>query len=351
MGRLERELEKGTISPSDVVPGTSHRAARPGVSGAPGRRRMRRSFHKPSPAESQIKLNRLRYLRALLFEVHKKNPVLVVGLPATKHIRVVHESKDVRAPITELGEYPEKCGAMCNLRTTRRCAEVYLPESDEPFVKYIKNDPLARKATDLVVLQHELGEAVEYMRDQLIPFATHNGPEPIIREKLYSIGDPGLQAEVRSWRSSKDNQFFEKLYRQAGGTWDRPIALHSKAHRALERMLVRNVHKLSKKARAGALDAAAGGRTGDRGKYQVPYISKQAVIDHQNIASDLQKIYELRAPTPKYKSGRRPRHLSPGELRSYSAVRKRMLKKITPAMLEAVGVYSKTNLLKILIAL
>jgi len=351
MGRLERELIKGTVLPSEVVPGTSQRAAISGISGAPGRRHIRRVLQRGSPVESLLKLRRLRKLRALLFEVHKKYPVFVVSLPATKQIRVTGNPKEIRTPLDQLGEFPEKSVTMCNVRNTRRSAEIYFPDSDEPFLKYINKDALAKAALKLVSLQHELGEAVEYMHKKIIPFSTHNGPEPLIREKLYSMGDPGLQAEVCTWRTGKDDQLFEKLYKQVGGTPDRPVPLNGKAHRALERLLVRNVDKISTIARADALDRAAGCSVGDRGKYHIPYIPKQAIKDFRVISDDLLKIYTLRAPTPRHKHGRRPRHLSSSELKRYNAAKNRIYKKITPAILEACGANSASHLLKILIAL
>lgn len=104
------------------------------------------------------------------------------------------------------------------------------------------------------VLQHELGEAAELGKKTIAPFASHLGPEPILREQLHVMGDPeaiGVMAKAR--RMNPDDHMVQKMVRQVGGTPDSPIPVGGRQHRALDRLLAGSGTKLSPAARMKSL--------------------------------------------------------------------------------------------------
>lgn len=134
------------------------------------------------------------------------------------------------------------------------------------------------------VLQHELGEAAEAKKKTIRPFASHLGPEPILRENLAMRNDPEAISAMKKLRGMHgDDELIQKAIRQAGGTPNSPLPLGGRQHRAVERMIDRDVRQLDLVTRLNALKH-------DKDFAPVGYVPDKA---RKSFASIAQKANEL----------------------------------------------------------
>lgn len=296
LSRLDKELQKGTITPSEVVPGASARAAIPGRRGAASRIAMRKKLIAPSaqPAEA---LNRLRAMRTRLVDAQAARPDVALGLTRKQKLRVVRDPHKLQLPLDNMENRFD--AYMRNPTYRRNVGEIYLPKILTYEQNKLYGDPKLRGAFALGVLQHELGEFEHSVGGHALPYSSHHGTNPLVREKLQSLGDPVIQKEWALVRQSdRDDAFVEKLYRQVGGTPDSPIPLHGKQHRALNAALTRRAKELDPGSRLSGLEAARGKALFDRGRLQVPYVPKEIISDYTALYPEIARyrIAPRRAP-------------------------------------------------------
>jgi hypothetical protein len=179
------------------------------------------------------------------------------------------------------------------LRNTRQRGEIYLPDEEEFELKKIQNNRKLREASKLPTLQHELGEFEQYLGKDLMPFGTHAGTNPNVREKFHLTGDPVMYKEfAKSRTNSPDDVLFEKLYRQVGGTPDNPIPLHGKQHAALNKQMLRRAGEFSPEAKLLGLHHASGKLLSDKGKYKVPYVTSEALNDYEAAVPNIRRYVQ-----------------------------------------------------------
>lgn len=293
--RLDRELQKGTITPADVVPGTSPRAAQPGATGAPARRGMRNKLVAPSSAPPE-QLERLREMRARLAQAQMKRPDVALGLPSGKNLRVVQDAAKMRTPAATMGGSADTVGPSLWLRNTRQRGEMFMPQNEEFELQKVQRSPKLRAASKLPTVQHELGEFEQYLGKDLLPFSTHVGTNPNMREKFHTTGDPVIHKEFATARAnSPDDVIFEKLYRQMGGTPDSPLPLHGRQHAALNKQMAQRASEFSPEAKLTGLHHASGKLVADKGKYNVPYVTPEALQDYESAAPKIKSYLQGQA--------------------------------------------------------
>jgi len=179
-----------------------------------------------------------------------KNPVVNEAIQAVAKpgAKVSPHSGSWVRKITELTDKP---GSL-KLPEGLKALAATLPIADRALLKKQPVDKTLYKK----ILGHELGEMQETKAQ---PHASHRGMLPRIREQ-YPVGDPRAEKVMSKLRKlAPDDKLVTRLMTQAGGTPDRPIPEGGKQHRALRRMVDRNVTKLTPKARKMALGHEAKG--------------------------------------------------------------------------------------------
>ena len=114
----------------------------------------------------------------------------------------------------------------------------------EDLTSNMQENPIVRRAT----LEHEGAEKNTVLRavvgkGKAVPFATHAGIDPIIRERAWEAKDPAAWAARKPGEANKSyvTGIFDKLYKQHGGSQQMPLAEDSRASRALNDNLVKQL--------------------------------------------------------------------------------------------------------------
>jgi hypothetical protein len=259
--RYEKEISAGNVGRSDVSPGVPNL---PGPLGVMSKKLTREQLAAPAAVDPSS-LARTRALKDKLYEAQAAHP----------HTQNIPEVFDVQkkflpgmGPATAMGQVfapPESGQFMRGVNRpfgALRSGLGTLPAVSSSPLEKLTQLP-ARKPVDSTlnhaVLQHELGEASEFGKDKIRPFASHLGPEPILRENLAMKGDPEAMKEMAKLRQlHPDDALMQKAIRQAGGTPDAPLALGGRQHKAVERILDRSASKLDPATRGRALQMSVG---------------------------------------------------------------------------------------------
>lgn len=278
--RYEQEISSGNITRGDVTPGIVNL---PGPLGAASRKATRSQLSaQASVAPEQIA--KARALSQKLYTAQAAHPESqgVGGYSVVKQLApnagaamdpdwgAKGQTGYIYAPETA-GQYLRTMRDAKGPEDTLRAAGATLSEGDAKrfLTKRIPMDATLNHA----VLQHELGEGAEAKKPMVRPFATHLGPEPIIRENLAGRNDPEAAALIGKVRQGhREDVLIQRAVRQAGGTPNAPIPLGGRQHRAVERILDRNVAQLSSTTRQKALDLGA--LTGKTVGYVPPQAAK-----------------------------------------------------------------------------
>lgn len=234
--RYRKELERGTITVSDIIPG--------GYSSED--QTIRDTLR--APAEVSPKdLARKRQMSKKVYQTQMAAPQ-ASGIPGLKTTKRMHpqfgvgmQGGMVFAP-PQSGRFMRSIGA--GPKASQRAALSPLVSQVSPGM----GEALLEKAKGVdstlthAGAQHEFGEASELSRmlksKKALPHASHLGVEPIIRENIAVRGDPEAVKEMGKLRAlSGDDTAVQKIIRRAGGTPDAPLAVGGKQQRAVERML------------------------------------------------------------------------------------------------------------------
>ena len=301
ISRLDKEVAKGRVDYSDVVPGATsrdqtgywHKAkgdwhSTSGDTGLvtriapvntseainrrirfgydPNKATAQEALMAPAPV-SPDRLARTRALNDALYKAQLKNPQAATGLPSIEAhskfspigpgmvngqvyvppesaslIRGVANKEKVRPTLSILaGNLPPG-----NIFTHPQVASRLHGPSD-PM------DPTLNKA----ILQHEFGEAnmfhnLSNNNGKIQPLASHLGAEPILRENLGTLGDPAAQNMMAKARTlDRGDVSVQQAIRQVGGTPNSPVPLGGKQHRAVERILNKRISADPQAAGAG----------------------------------------------------------------------------------------------------
>ena len=340
---MDVELQKGTITPADIAPGTSATAAIPGKAGAKSRRALRNRLSAPTTLEGPA-LEQLRKMRGAVADAQIKRPDVALGLPPGKNLRIVRDPSQLRTTALQF-ESAEPATSL-TLRNTRQRGEMYLPEMDEYELKKINKNKTLRRAAQLPTLQHELGEFQQYLGKELTPFASHVGTIPNVREKLVALGDKDLQKELKTLRAwHPDDVLFEKLYKQVGGTPDAPIPLGGRQQKALDKLIARNSDKLSTEAKLFALHHASGKNMADKGKYAVPYLNKAMVAEYDAMAPSINRYIASQLQKPNAPVGTAGTRAWGAR---QAAKRTSVERKLSPTLRKFLGLRNKSQLGKLL---
>jgi hypothetical protein len=262
--RMEKEIAKGNIRRSDVVPGVSDST---GLFSGRARRAARDSLQ-AAPAVSPEQLSRNRVLSDKLYRAQTK------AMP--NGIDFKDELYPGAGPATNIAgkptvHSPDTAGRF--LRTLEKPAGApraifsTLPVKDEwrdqALVPAAPQDATLNHA----VFRHELGEAQTHLSGSAAPVASHFGVRPMLEENMASRGDPEAQATfARLRKMHPDDVLVQKQIRQMGGLPGRPLPIGGKHEARLNEMIGRDVSKLAPETRAGAAMSAGEGRV------KVPYV-------------------------------------------------------------------------------
>ena len=255
--RYETEIAAGNINRGQVAPGVPELPTPLGR--VVSRKMTRDALSAPAQADPSA-LARKRELAGALFSQQAQRgqvgggrevPVTVMeGAPpmtkmrypaegAAAHVFVPPEPSRYMRSMMQPGLLRGAKNFVGGVRAGMR-GELYAP----PLGAKMSHDP----TIDHSILQHELGEAGEAFKrpgagqtgPTVQPFASHAGPEPILRENIALRGDPSAVSEIARLRQRHpDDARMQAMIRQAGGTPDAPLPLHGRQHQALERMLGR----------------------------------------------------------------------------------------------------------------
>lgn len=137
--------------------------------------------------------------------------------------------------------------AQSNPRVSDLAARAWLSIAPPPANR--ASDSTLRRA----VMLHEVGEQSDLLGQspqsqanaspwgrssmrQPAPHSSHVGVTPLVNERIALRGDPAAFADMQAAREVNTGDVLAaKRYTQMGGTYDRPIPLQSRQHRALER--------------------------------------------------------------------------------------------------------------------
>ena len=113
------------------------------------------------------------------------------------------------------------------------------------------------------IQRHEIGEAKQFHSGTARPHASHLGPRPIHEENLSVRGDPKARRIITKLRQAghKDDATVNKIIRRSGGTAGSPIQPGTRRARSVERMMDRHYKRkgLSLKQIQGNIHAAGHG--------------------------------------------------------------------------------------------
>jgi hypothetical protein len=98
---------------------------------------------------------------------------------------------------------------------------------------------------NLAAMMHEEQERKSFRKGPVHRHATHAGVEPRLVENSHLMGDVPAQDAFGKVRLENDDALVSKLMRQMGHHPDRPMPLHGRQQRALEKQLVAKSHLLS----------------------------------------------------------------------------------------------------------
>ena len=304
--RYEREIQAGNIQRSDIIPGALN--VKGGILGPSARSLTRNALAAPAAVAPEA-LAQKRELNQRLYNAQVAAPVQAHGIPglASVHADMVPGAGPATAPGKTLaGNFVSQVHSPPNAGQFIRGASrgtvgslgaiaSSLPQA-APYQKHLLPDAAPVDATlNKAVLQHELGEASEMSRPTVRPFASHLGPEPILRENLATQGDPEAIAAMSKVRKmNPDDNLVQKAIRRVGGTPDSPVPIGGKQHRAIEQMLDQGAQKLSPASRTRGLQLGAALEK------QVPYVPEHVA---QGVPAIAQHVKEMVQQPPKTLQG------------------------------------------------
>lgn len=262
--RYEKEIAKGTIQRSDLVPELTTNIPS-GPFGAAQRKMTRDQLAAYEPPTPGIKFT----------------PEKATRLRALQH-------KNDLAHVNEVAPgFTGKIKPVPGMYAATAFGSVHAPEGSGQFVRTMNQSPLRATAATFTsqpealfvppkpsidphlthaVGQHEIGEAASLRRaaeehalnrraviqggsDEMTamahplsvpvrPFASHLGTEPILRENISVSKAPAeaVQEMAKLRQMHPDDALVQKMIRNAGGTPNAPLPLGGRAERALARM-------------------------------------------------------------------------------------------------------------------
>lgn len=261
--RYEREIAAGTIGRNQLSPGVVGTEL-PGPLGAAQRRVTRETL--AAPAErSPAFLAQKRHMAEKLYDVQSAAPAVAthpgVGSITKKFLPGVGPGTMAMGPgmpaavasPSQAGQFLERAseGTPGILR-----ASLSSLANDQPAIQQTLLGRAGPQSPTLshAVFRHELGEAAEATKKNVLPFASHMGTTPILEENLAMIGDPQASATMKKVRQiHPDDAMVQRMIRRVGGTADAPIPIGGRQQRALDRMLAGSVTKLDPQTRMKAL--------------------------------------------------------------------------------------------------
>lgn len=255
--RYEKEIGKGLISREALVPGSGTVAEALGEDAA--RRVTRENLRQPASRGAE-EVSRKRRLAGKMYENALKTRA---GVPSGYRLQ--------EAPLPQLfaGTDPLS-GTISTPRTSGRylrslsekpvgaalggfhgvVGEKLRGVLDKTLPAAAEVDPTMTHAT----LKHEIGEVGALSGKKILPFASHAGVEPILRENIALKGDPAAKAEFQLLRKMHpEDDMAQRAIRQAGGTPDAPLAVGGRQQRAVEKILKRKGKELSPATKKRAL--------------------------------------------------------------------------------------------------
>lgn len=284
--RMEKEVRKGTIRRSAVVPGVLD--SPDGVTGAVGRKAARNKLIEQTRSTPEA-LARHRRMNELLYKnqmAHPEQAMNIRGLTAdTRAIPMM-------GPATVGGfggpsmSVPETSGTFIRSMGEGSIGQVRAIAGTVPNTSFLAPKAQPSDVTSrLAVLRHEGGEAYHIGSGQdLAPHSSHIGMRPQLEERMATRLDPEAGKAFSNVRKiHSDDALAGRLIRQAGGTPDSPLPIGGRAERSLGKMLARRVRDISPDARAKAMMMASSGA-------KIPYVPQGVAENFRTLPSQLQQL-------------------------------------------------------------
>ena len=232
-GRMEKALRAGEIVAEDLFPNLAR--APKNIKGIRGR------LAKPSRAPDLAGLRKKRFMG---MEAHVKSP----GVQRTESHILTEPQQAIAGGTQPVGGrvQPGSIGAETGFHGVPEdmmtALQTPAPKTSQPKLLLHAGAPKGRQFTLPSLYQHEVSEArlwrqAEKAKDAN-PFASHLGSEPLLAERMHSVGDPQLQNfwdKLRNLHS--EDKRVTQLMKEMGHTADRPMPMGGKQHRSLEKRI------------------------------------------------------------------------------------------------------------------
>jgi hypothetical protein len=273
--RYEKEVQKGTIRRSDVVPGAMNQTGN--TLGIPGRMQARRALQSQTPVSPE-QLAKSRTMSSKLYNVDAAHPEnmgakgfsvershFMGGGPMTLAMGP-HGGGSIHSP-PDAGRFIR--GAIGGPVGMLRAVGSTLPNA--PASLGVPSVPMDRTLGH-AILRHEGGEAATARTGKARMLASHMGVRPLLEEQMATRKDPEAAALMgRLRQSNPDDALITKRMKQMGALPGRPLPIGGKAERKLNAGIDANPGALTPKARAASLNMGAA-----RGGFQAPYVPQEA---------------------------------------------------------------------------
>lgn len=306
--RYEQEIQAGNIQRSALGPNLPN--VQGGLLGPAARKMTRDQLHAPAPVDPGA-LARKRQLNDHLYHAQAAAPHAATGIQVggvskemlpgafAATLPGITGKPQVYSP-PQSGQFMRGMGGGFTDRMKATGAAMAPQHAGALLPPSSSVDPTINKA----VLHHELGEASEMGKPAWRPFASHLGPEPIIRENMAMQGDPEAMGHMAKLRQMHpDDALAQKAIRHAGGTPDSPIPIGGRQHRAVEGYIDRNVQKINPTIRGQRLmGAVASGKELAYASPEVHGAARQvmegipATLKQPSLMGKLRSAKELVAP-------------------------------------------------------
>jgi hypothetical protein len=253
--RYEREIAAGNITRQGIDP-SALPGELPGILNIPQRKSTRQALAAPTE-QSAESLARNRQMAGHLYRAQAPHHEVVQQFhPGTGPATAVGTGTVLSPP--SAGRFAQRAaeGPVGMLRATVGTFG-NIPGA-HPKIKQIADRALgaagpADATLTHAIMRHELGERAVAGSGTIRPFASHLGVTPILEEQMAMRSDPVAQTVVGKIRTNPDDALVQRAIRQVGGIGDRPLAIGGRQERAVNRILDRNVSKLTPAARGAAI--------------------------------------------------------------------------------------------------
>ena len=262
--RYEKEIRKGTVTRSQVVPGSVD-VNLPGVLGRAQRVHTRNALSAPSTAKAldRLRVIRIRSVGPSARDLLQRHNVSFEAVPLTPYAPLGSERLGGALSSIGIGSPTQVAQSLSVTDGTLAPGNRRVSVQLSPTVG-MKDFSPQTPTKDFSILRstfdHEAAEAKSFnaaAKGAVIdPYASHAGPRPAFAEPQHLIGDPDAFNELKELRTGvnanpEDHRVWNKM-KQFGATADRPLPEGGRAYNKLKKWLVNDSHNFSLVSRANA---------------------------------------------------------------------------------------------------